>query len=185
MPIHYVIDSEGPFVHAICTGEINDADVIGYSKQLAWELPESVPQLFDLSEVKRYRVTAAGMKRVATFDAAFATIAGAVPVAIVAESDFTYGMSRMYQARSESNPNSIEIFRCACEAKQWLLAKIAQRVESAEKNRQLGEPGRSQPVPRSPRITRSRVKAALTNERCVRTCGKVPRASTQGPASSA
>jgi hypothetical protein len=185
MPIDYAIDSASPFVHAICTGEVTDADLLGHSKQIASELPESVPELFDLSEVKRYRVTAAGMRRVAIFDAAYAVVAGASPVAIVAARDFTYGMSRMYQIFSESNPNPIEIFRCTRDAKEWLLAEIAENSKRAEQKRRPAERSQPQPAPLLPRSARSRLKAALFRKKRVKTCGKFPKASPQGPVSAA
>ena len=125
MPIEYVFVSDGGYVLVTFTGDVDDLCLLEYSRKVASEYPKGVPELADLRGLSEYSVTPDGMKRVAEFDAAFAAGTDGTPVAVVVGSDLTYGMTRMYQMFSYSNPNTIEIFRNISEAEEWLLAQIA------------------------------------------------------------
>ena len=125
MPFEYVADPNSAYVLVTFTGEVDDACLLEYAEKIGVEIPEGVPELVDLRGLSKFSVTPAGTKLMAKYDAEFAVQTGAAPVAIVAGSDLTYGMARMYQIFSESNPSPMEVFRSFSEANKWLIAAIS------------------------------------------------------------
>jgi hypothetical protein len=131
MPIESKIDPAGPFLHTVFSGEISDVDVLDSAQGTSVMPLGDMPELVDFSGITEDKMTTAGIRRVVEYDKACISGRGPVILALLAESDSTYGMARMYQMLLDSEPNEnlVEVFRDGSEAKRWLLARISDKKE--------------------------------------------------------
>ncbi len=127
MPISIRMDPARRVRYAVATGVITDADILeGYAGVLSDPAYDpSVDQIFDGNGIERIEVTSAAIWEIAQLVARTdrAISAGVRPrVAIVAPSDATFGLARMYQAYRELEPSPKQYLVCrtAEEARRWL-----------------------------------------------------------------
>lgn len=77
-------------------------------------------QIIDLSQVEQIEINADEIRRIAAQDAVAAEINPDMRIAVVGESEVTYGLSRMWQAYTDDLPISRMVFRTMSEAETWL-----------------------------------------------------------------
>ena len=127
MPISIRMDLARRVRYAIATGVITDADILedyaGVLSDPAYD--HSVDEIFDGKDIERLEITSATVWEIAQVVARTdRTISqGARPkVAIVAPSDATFGLARMFQAYREAqrSPKQYLVCRTVDEAHRWL-----------------------------------------------------------------
>ncbi len=123
MPISYRIDPERRVLIADVVGDVDDADLLAYGQALLDDptVKQAAHELVDLRRVGgNQAVTSAGVKALAQFwIEAYAKISGG-RLAIIAGSDVSYGLARMYQLYRAEGPDEIRVFRDEVEAWEWL-----------------------------------------------------------------
>lgn len=77
-------------------------------------------QLWDLSNVKKILLSNEDIVAFTKQDAAAAKINSNMIIAIVASSDLIYGLSRMWEANSDSSPFKSMVFRNIEDAEKWI-----------------------------------------------------------------
>jgi hypothetical protein len=124
MPIDYQIDHSRRLVVARGRGVFADADVFGYQREV-WTRPDvaGYDELVDMSAVEHIALPSASRVRdLAWFSATMDTPLES-KMAIVAPSDYAYGLGRMLEAHRRSEPRStkiISVFRTMPEALKFL-----------------------------------------------------------------
>jgi len=123
MGIHYRIDEESKLVLAAVVGRVTNADVLEYAKRRLDE-PDHLRASHEVMDLRAIAldspVTSEGVRRLAQFwGDRSGKIAGG-RLAIIAPSDLSFGMSRMYEALRDDGPDSIRVFREPLEALRWL-----------------------------------------------------------------
>lgn len=132
MPITYEIDRTRGVIRTRCIGATTHAEVTGHFRTLHSDpdLPEHLNVLLDLSELTsaperdQLRAVASEVKELRD-----RVQWGAI--AIVAESDLLFGMSRVFGIFSEGHFAQIGVFRGPAEAERWLEAQLAASPVSA------------------------------------------------------
>ncbi len=124
MPYKFDKLQDGAILHSRFIGEINDNLLLSYAHALQENnyLGGFGLELVDGREVNAHATTRQGME-------AFAEAARQVEdqirgrrVAMVAGSDVTYGMFRMWELRREDLDYTVRVFRDYDEALAWLIA---------------------------------------------------------------
>jgi len=122
MPMSYRIDTTKNVVHATASGVLTDDDVMSHRKKLTGD-PEFSPQMAELSDIRQvtdFQVTPAGVRIMVASDVKMLAAGGMHKLAIVADENVAYGMSRMYQTLGEPNIRSVGVFRRYEDAEEWL-----------------------------------------------------------------
>ena len=88
----------------------------------AAEFPADVPTIWDLSETDVSQFNWEFIQQLLEIRERFPARGDAL-IAIVAPSDLTFGISRMYTARGESLPQQMQVFRTVTKAEAWLKAE--------------------------------------------------------------
>ena len=83
------------------------------------EFPPDVPTIWDLSETDVSQFDWNFIQQLLEIRERFPARGDAL-IAIVAPSDLTFGVSRMYTARGDSLPRQMQVFRTLPEAEAWL-----------------------------------------------------------------
>lgn len=123
MPISYVFFPDRLLTFATGSGIVTDEDLLahwqqGYSDE---RVPWGAPEILDLSAVERFEVTSSGLRKLVDLDAQQAKLrTDPYKLAVVAPADHVFGMIRMYQMFSETNPNDVRVFRELPEVEEWL-----------------------------------------------------------------
>jgi len=128
MPIAYQIDHDARVVVAVGHGVLADGDVFDYQRTV-WARPEvaGFDELIDMTRVTE--VAMPSTDRVRALAATAAAMDGGAPrsrLAIVASTDFMYGLGRMFQTHRQLDANStkdVGIFRTMEEALTFLGLK--------------------------------------------------------------
>jgi hypothetical protein len=99
-------------------GVVNGRDFLLHLRRLRDDpdFDPSYSQLYDLRNVIDIPISSNEMTTIAiyrVFDKESRS-------AVVAEADFSFGMSRMYEALSGAEPNKLKVFRDMAEARRWL-----------------------------------------------------------------
>ena len=144
MPIAYGIDPERRLVVAAPFGTLTDQDIFGYQREV-WSRPEvaGFDELVDMNDVEH--IALPSPQRVidlaelsATMEGASDRVGRAPRMAIVAPTDISFGLGRMYQAyrrmKSQGVPRHVGVYRTMQEA----LAFLDIEEGSAEAERVLG-----------------------------------------------
>lgn len=76
----------------------------------------SFSQLYDLRNAIDIPISSDEMTAIATYR----VFDKETRSAVVAEADFSFGMSRMYQALSGADPKKLKVFRDMANARRWL-----------------------------------------------------------------
>jgi hypothetical protein len=122
MPMTYTIDRAHNLVRTTGTGVLTDDHVMAHRKALTDD-PEFSPQMRELSDIRQvtdFQVTPAGVRIMVASDVKMVATGGMHQLAIVADENVAYGMSRMYQTLGEPNIRTVGVFRSYEEATEWL-----------------------------------------------------------------
>lgn len=76
--------------------------------------------VFNFEYIDKMSVSSHAVKQVAYMNMIHANATGSIPVAVIARSDHTYGMARMWEAYVKKSGWNIRILRCGSDAKVWL-----------------------------------------------------------------
>ena len=118
----YTIDTTKNVVRAVGSGVLTDDDVMAHRKTLTAD-PSYSSQMRELSDIRQvtdFLVTPAGVRVMVAADVKMLAAGGMHKLAIVADENVAYGMSRMYQTLGEPNIRSVGVFRRLEEAEEWL-----------------------------------------------------------------
>jgi len=105
------------------TGVVTDAELLASYADLTArpDYDAGADDLVDLRQVDRLEISAEAMRHLIDLFQPVDALGNPTRLAIVAASDFTYGMSRMYgMLRGHNVPEEVQVFRDADEAYAWL-----------------------------------------------------------------
>jgi hypothetical protein len=122
MPMSYTLDPSARLIRAVGAGVLTDEDVMEHRRTIAAD-PRITSQMREISDVRNvtdFQVTVAGIRIMIATDVKMRTSGGMRRLAVVAEDNVAYGMSRMYQTLGEPNIRSVGVFRDYKEAEDWL-----------------------------------------------------------------
>ncbi len=122
MSLTYRVDVPSGLIVTCGTGSVTDEDVVAKERSLHSD-PAARScrfELLDLREVERFSVSGETMRRLAEMHAETAEGLRKSRVAVIALSDATFGMWRMYQALVEGSGLDVKVFRELGEARAWL-----------------------------------------------------------------
>lgn len=123
MAYTYVIDSEAGLVRITVTGRDTAADNARRIREIANDLAWSpgMDVLLDFTGAAEIDIAPAEMDAIAKMKVGIDALIGDGRLAIVADRDLIYGMSRMYEALAEGKISmKIRVFRDLREAEEWL-----------------------------------------------------------------
>ena len=123
MPIHHALPGPPGIIHTVLSGRVNDEELLAYYAQL---IPQHVSgpwrEIVDGRQITDMAISQEGLSRLAGLIAGHLRTLRDVKVAMVAASDVTYGMFRMWEIRREALGYPLQVFRRADEALAWLTA---------------------------------------------------------------
>jgi len=122
MPMTYTIDTAKNVVRAVGSGVLTDDDVMTHRRKLTGD-PEFSPLMCEISDIRKvteFQVTPGGVRIMVAADVKMLAAGGMHKLAVVADENVAYGMSRMYQTLDEPNIRSVGVFRRLEEAEEWL-----------------------------------------------------------------
>lgn len=125
MPVTYRIDVENGVVVTAASGSPTAQDILACRATMAAD-PDFSPdmkQLVDMTQLDKVLASSADLRQLAEADP-FST--GALR-AIVAESDVTFGVGRMYELLVEKPGAVVKVFRDISDARAWLGIETAER----------------------------------------------------------
>src|SRR5258706_16135391 len=108
MPIVYRVDHDAHLVLALGHGEMTDADVFGYQREV-WSRPDvkGYDELIDMTKVTRIALPSVDrVQDLAALSADMDDKGKRSRIAIVAPADVAYGLARMFQSYRDLNPRS-------------------------------------------------------------------------------
>jgi hypothetical protein len=122
MPMSYTIDASQNLVRATGTGVLTDDDVMAHRRALSADprFTQQMREISDIRQVTDFQVTPAGVRLMVAADVKMVPAGGMHKLAVVAEENVAYGMSRMYQTLDEPNIRSVGVFRNYQDAEEWL-----------------------------------------------------------------
>jgi NAD-dependent oxidoreductase involved in siderophore biosynthesis len=88
--------------------------------------------LVDLEHVSELRLDHEGVRRLVTIDQRLAKLAAGMTVAIVAPSDHTFGIARMWQTLAEQTGWPIRIVRSRSEAERWIDQMLGREAKASD-----------------------------------------------------
>jgi hypothetical protein len=136
MPIVYHIDHDQRLVVATAYEVLTEAELFKY-QQDAFTSPEAAgyDEILDATHVTAVGSLSGGrLADLAKLATQMDPPGSSAKFAIVAQTDFHFGLARMYQLFREGNPGSkksVRVFRTRSEAEQW-LGKSAPKGTSAK-----------------------------------------------------
>ncbi len=123
MPIRYHLDNELNIRVATYSGVVTDDVLVDACRSLLSD-PSYRPEVYglaDLSSVERLDVSQQALLRCIDMYGPIDAMGVHSRLAIVAPSDVTYGLSRMYELlRGDNSPEEVRVFRDADTARHWL-----------------------------------------------------------------
>ena len=123
MPINYFIYSSANLVLFICYKHVNDDHLVNAWKQL-YKDPEytiGMDELVDVRQISDLNVTEKGInKLVGIVEGLDQKLPTPYRTAVVAESDASFGVARMYELMRADSPEQIRVFRKFKDAAHWL-----------------------------------------------------------------
>ena len=84
------------------------------------DFPPDVPTIWDLSETDISKFDRDFIQQLLAIRERFPSRGDAL-IAVVASSDLTFGISRMYASHGDALPQRVRVFRTIAEAEAWLL----------------------------------------------------------------
>jgi len=133
MPIECRIDADEGIVFTTLSGEVGASDIIAAMEELL-RRPGYRTGMIGLADLRSYtwRTEASDIRRIAQFMIANGRKIGRSRTAIVVSDDYSYGMSRMYEAFASASPIKVRIFRDMDEAVTWLIDDRSGRDGTAD-----------------------------------------------------
>jgi hypothetical protein len=121
MTITSRVDKARRLILSEASGTLTNEDVLKYTEWVRSDptLAE-FDMLMDLSGAERVEVTSDGLRNAALRIPSRDKAQENYRVAIVAQSDFAFGMSRMYEMLRAGAVGEVRVFRDIIEAKKWL-----------------------------------------------------------------
>jgi len=121
-PIDYERDPKTGMILTRGHGALVDEDVFGHARRIASERAATpdADELMDLSDASVDAVTSAVVARAAHIARAAPRGAGPARLAIVAPTDASYGLARMYELLNDAAVLQVRVFRSLAEARGWL-----------------------------------------------------------------
>ena len=124
MPLQFSLEPDRPYFLTRFIDQVDDGQMFDYYGQL-YSRPELTPvkaELVDLSEADLRQVSASALADLAEMmEEEFQRLGvESVKTAIYGPDDMPFGLSRIYQAWSESSPELVRVFRDKNEAIEWL-----------------------------------------------------------------
>jgi hypothetical protein len=122
MSVHDFFDAERNLLIVTLDGPLQDEDLLKYARRVteSSDIPAGHDELIDLRTAEEPQVSSHTLRRVADMFARTDRTPDRTRVALVAESDVAYGLSRMYQAFRSESPLDLRVFRQMAEARVWL-----------------------------------------------------------------
>src|SRR5262245_33471566 len=129
MPVHHAIDRERSLIRTVCTGAVNLDEVSEHFRSLEREpdLPDPLHVLLDLSDVE----SVPDARQIQLVAAEIGRLLGKIhwgACAIVATRDLVFGVSRVFEVRTEDSFAATQVFRDAAAAEKWLALERARRA---------------------------------------------------------
>ena len=125
MPISYRIDVERNLVLTTGSGTLTDNDIIQFKARLLQD-PDFKPGMKELSDIRgidQLDITPSGVQAMVQQDARHSAEVASHKLALVVSKEVAYGMARMYQTLTQSNIETVGVFRDIDEARAWLQLK--------------------------------------------------------------
>lgn len=131
MPIQHEIDRERCLIRTACSGAVSLDEVLQHFRALEAErnLPDPLDVLLDLSAIE----TVPESDQILRIAAEIGRLLGKVRwglCAIVATRDLVFGVSRVFEVRTEDSFSATQVFRDAGSAEKWLTKERARRAGS-------------------------------------------------------
>lgn len=122
MPLRHRFDADRNALFLELRGEVTDEDLLRYVEEATRRPgePTGHVELVDLRGVDVTRVEGRTLRRIAHQFGQSEKAPQRVRVALVADSDVSYGLARMYQAFRADSPLDLRVFRDMGEARAWL-----------------------------------------------------------------
>lgn len=122
MSVRDHFDAEHNLLTVVLEGAIEDEDLLKYARRVTEgaDIPSGHDELIDLRTAEEARVSSPTLRRVADLFSGSDRTPERTRVAIVAETDVAYGLSRMYQAFRSESPLDLRVFREMADARAWL-----------------------------------------------------------------
>ena len=123
MPVEHSFDTDANLLIVVLRGPVSDEDLLKYARHITEDPSISAGhnELIDLREVETGgEVTSPVLRRIASMFSEIDRTPEQTRVAMVANSDVAYGLSRMYQAFRSESPLDLRVFREVSEARSWL-----------------------------------------------------------------
>ena len=122
MAIHSRWDAERNVLFVTFEGSLADEDLVKYAHQATGDanIPSGHDELVDLRGAEEGNVNSHTLQQIADLFTRGDKSPEQSRVAIVAERDIAYGLSRMYQAFRSDSPLDLRVFREMNEARAWL-----------------------------------------------------------------
>jgi hypothetical protein len=119
MPVSYSIDTQHPLVYTVFRGDVSDADFVEHLRSLYADprFDSGMPELVDLTNVTSVSATS----EMIPASARWPLHSSYAQRAIVAPTDYLFGLARMYQSyRDDIGQANLKIFRELTPALEWL-----------------------------------------------------------------
>ena len=124
MPITFSINHENGYSIAKFKGRISDDELLNAYKSFytGEDWRPGLNELVDFSDADLKEITIEGIRNLAKLaeNVFKAHNIISVKTAVYAPKDFSFGLSRMYEAISFESPENVNVFRDILEAEMWL-----------------------------------------------------------------
>jgi hypothetical protein len=120
MAISRRFDTDPSLIYTYLAGRVTDAELLAYYTPLVAQHSSLWRELVDGTQVIEMALTAAGLRQLADIVEGHAEKLRGGRVAMVAISDVTYGMFRMWELRREALNYEVRVFRDLEQAWTWL-----------------------------------------------------------------
>jgi hypothetical protein len=123
MSVHDRFDPDHNLLVVVFDGSVTDEDLLKYARHALEnpDVPSGHDELIDLRAVQDGgQISSHALRRVADMFTRTDETPERTRVALVASSDVSYGLSRMYQAFRSDSPLDLRVFREMGEARAWL-----------------------------------------------------------------
>ena len=122
MPIHYRIDHSLGAVFTTASGTISEEELLDHMNRLSADhgLAPTCVELVDLSRVEQVKASSGSIEKAAEFRRSYGEKTRVTKTAIVATSDYIFGLARMYEILAEETNHTTRVFRDMSQAKEWL-----------------------------------------------------------------
>lgn len=108
-------------IHTTLIGQVTDDELLAYYQQPHFEeISDTWREIVDGSQITEMAVTPEGQRQLAIIAAANPNKLRGGRVAMVALSDVTYGMFRMWEIQREELDYTVRVFRNFEEAQAWV-----------------------------------------------------------------